>query len=270
MSSPLVSLVTVCYNAESLIANTLQSAITQSYQHIELVIVDGLSKDHTVTEAKRFASHIGVLISEKDNGIYDAMNKGILAAKGEWIYFLNAGDSFYDAQVLTDIFTKQNLEGIDFIYGKVQTVNEPTGINYVMGNEVAFKDFYFKYPICHQATFTRKEAFLTHGMFDSRLKLLADNKWQNGYFKYHVAKTKFVNRNIAFYDIQGASYHKRMQGYREFLTYTRKLHPAHIYLVNLLLYPIIWAKVKIIRTCQQTSWFKAYRRLKFSDKTAHA
>jgi glycosyltransferase involved in cell wall biosynthesis len=91
MNKPLISLVTVCYNAENLLADTLQSAINRTYKNIELVIVDGNSKDNTLQVAKRFQSHIGTLISEPDKGIYDAMNKGIKAAKGDWIYFLNAG-----------------------------------------------------------------------------------------------------------------------------------------------------------------------------------
>lgn len=269
MSNPLISLITVCYNAEALIGDTLKSAVTQTYKNIELVIVDGGSKDNTVQVAKQFSTHIGTLISEPDKGIYDAMNKGIKAAKGEWIYFLNAGDAFYDNLVLEELFNNKDLSGVDFVYGKMQTVNEPTGINYVAGDEVVFKDFYFKYPICHQTTFTRKSAFLKQGMFDTNLKLLADIKWQTEFFKHNAHHTRFINRIVAFYDIQGASYHKRMQGYAEFLSFSRLFHPFMIYVFNLALYPIIWAKVIIIRVFQQTTWFKAYRNFKFRHKTAN-
>lgn len=269
MNTPLISLITVCYNAEGLISDTLQSAINQTYKNIELVIVDGGSKDNTVAEAKKFETHIGTLISEPDKGIYDAMNKGIRAARGEWYYFLNAGDSFYNNTVLEDIFTNRNLTGVDFIYAKMQTVNEPTGINYIGGHEVSFKDFYFKYPICHQTTFTRKAVFEYMPYLDASLKIMADNKWQMTFFKYHQNKALFIDKVVAFYDIQGASYHKRMKGYREFLGYIGKLLPFHIYMANVLLYPVIWAKVKFIRTFQQTVWFKAYRNLKFKNKKAN-
>src|SRR6187402_1654973 len=106
MHQPLVSLITVVFNGQELLAETLRSAINQTYKQIELVIVDGGSTDQSVDVAKQFSSHIGTLISEKDKGIYDAMNKGIQAAKGEWLYFLNVGDAFYDANVLADIFSK--------------------------------------------------------------------------------------------------------------------------------------------------------------------
>lgn len=250
-------------------ANTLQSAINQTYKNIELVIIDGASNDNTLAEAKKFSPYIGTIISEKDNGIYDAMNKGIKAAKGEWLYFLNAGDAFYNNNVLADVFEKTTLNGIDFIYAKMQTINEPTGINYVAGNEVTFNNFYFKYPICHQTTFTRKTAFNYMPLLDVSLKIMADNKWQTTFFKHHAKKALFIDKIVAFYDIQGASYHKRMLGYKEFLSYSKQLHPMHIYLTNLLLYPVIWSKVKFIRTFQQTQWFKAYRAFKFANKKAN-
>jgi len=144
---PLLSLITVCYNAEPLIAQTLQSAVDQTFQDFELVIIDGGSKDQTVSIAKKFQNHIGTLISEPDQGIYDAMNKGVKAAKGEWLYFLNAGDSFYNEQILADLFESQNYEGIDLIYCKVQTKNEPTGINYLNGKPVKYSDFFSHYPL---------------------------------------------------------------------------------------------------------------------------
>lgn len=269
MSNPLISLITVCYNAEHLMAETLQSAINQSYKNIELVIVDGGSKDNTVNVAKQFLPHIGTLISEPDKGIYDAMNKGIKASKGEWLYFLNAGDSFFDDNVLADLFNQKDLSGVDFIYSKMQTINEPTGVNYVGGHKVKFSDFYFKYPICHQTTFTRKTVFDYMPYLDASLKIMADNKWQMTFFKRYENKALFVDRVVAFYDIQGASYHKRMKGYREYLGYIGKLLPLHVFLANLLLYPVIWAKVKFIRTFQQTSWFKAYRNMKFKNKMAN-
>lgn len=269
MSSPLISLVTVCYNAEALMFDTLNSAIQQTYKNIELVIVDGGSKDKTVEIAQQFKPYIGTLISEKDKGIYDAMNKGIKAAKGEWIYFLNAGDAFYNNHVLADIFSEKDLSGVDFIYGKMQTVNEPTGINYIAGKKVSFVDFYYSYPICHQTTFTHKRVFNYMPLLDTELKIMSDNKWQMTFFKTHSNKALFIDKIIAFYDIQGASYHKRMLGYREFLVYTRKLLPPQVYLINVLLYPVIWAKVKFIRIFQETAWFKAYRNRKFKGKTAN-
>lgn len=269
MNKPLISLVTVCYNAENLLADTLQSAINQSYKNIELVIVDGNSKDNTLQVAKRFQSHIGTLITEPDKGIYDAMNKGIKAAKGEWIYFLNAGDSLINDHILDDVFTHSIPPDSLFIYGKVQTLNEPTGVNYIAGEKVSFSDFFNKYPICHQATFTHKEAFAKFGNYDSNLRLAADTEWFARVFKSHSNQTFFIDKTIAYYDIQGATYLKRMQGYREYLRFGFKHFPISVSIKNVLFYPLLWLKVKLIRILSDTSFFKNYRKLKFKNQTTN-
>jgi glycosyltransferase involved in cell wall biosynthesis len=263
MGTPLISLITVVYNGQELLADTLNSAIQQTYQNIELVIVDGGSTDRTVEIAKSFGSYTGTLISEKDKGIYDAMNKGVKVAKGEWIYFLNVGDRFYHNSVLEDLFS-QDTEGYDLIYGKVQTINEPTGINYITGAKVGLKDFYRRFPVCHQATFTRKVAFEQIGLYDLRYKMVADHQWFVRFFKATPGKALFVDRIIAFYDIQGASYHKRMQSQLELLHYGKEYFPFTIWLGNYIFYPLVYLKVWLIRSFQQTAWFKAYRKRKFS------
>lgn len=262
MQLPLISLITVVYNGETLLADTLRSGINQTYKNIELVIVDGGSTDQTVAIAKQFSSHIGTLISEKDKGIYDAMNKGIKAAKGEWVYFLNAGDSFYDHKVLEDIFSEDRSE-FDVIYAKVQTINEPTGINYINGKPVTIKDFYHKYPICHQATFTRKSTFEAIGSYNDTYKIAADTEWFVRFFQSGRAAL-FIDRIVAYYDIQGASYHKRMLSQRELMRYSDQYFPFAIKWLNRILYPAIYLKVWIIRTFQHTAWFKKYRELKFA------
>ena len=264
---PLISIITVVFNGELLIADTLHSAINQSYKNIELVIIDGGSTDHTVNIANRFSANIGTLLSEKDNGIYDAMNKGIKAAKGEWVYFLNVGDSFFDSKVLSDIFVNVPAE-IDLVYGKVQTVNEPTGINYINGKPVLLKDFYREYPICHQAAFFRKRTFDIIGLYDDSYKLVADSEWFVRFFKSGKGKALFVDRIVAYYDIQGASYYKRMLSQRELLRYSNQYFPFLIALSNRLLYPLIYIKVWVIRSFQHTSWFKQYREWKFKNRKA--
>lgn len=266
---PLISLVTVVYNGEALIADTLRSAISQSYSNIELIIVDGGSTDQTVKVAKQFSEHIGTLISEKDKGIYDAMNKGIMAAKGEWIYFLNAGDSFYDNGVLAEILSNVPPD-IDLIYGKVQTVNEPTGINYINGRPVTLRDFYREYPICHQAAFFRKKAFDNIGLYNDTYKLVADSEWFVRFFQSGKYKALFIDRIVAYYDIQGASYHKRMLSQRELLRYSNQYFPFSVDLFNKVMYPLVYLKVWIIRSFQHTSWFKQYREWKFKNRKAVA
>ena len=148
------------------------------------------------------------------------------------------------------------------IYAKVQTVNEPTGVDYINGNQVTFKDFYHTYPICHQATFARKSVFEEIGYFDIQLKLAADTEWFARLFKKDESRTKFVDCVIAYYDIQGATYQKRMQGYKEFLSFSSKHFPMYVVIYNYMMYPLIWMKVKLIRLLTGTAIFSYYRKLK--------
>jgi glycosyltransferase involved in cell wall biosynthesis len=266
--NPLISIITVVFNGESLIADTLQSAISQTWKNTELVIVDGASKDGTVEAAKRFHQYTGTLISERDEGIYDAMNKGIRAARGEWVYFLNAGDLFYDERVLEDIFAGRDLGETDLIYAKVQTLNEPTGIDYVAGEPVTFKSFFSRYPICHQATFTRRSVFDRIGTYNTRYKLAADTEWFARFFRQQPGRALYIDRIVAYYDIQGTTYHQRMAGYREYLDFGRTMFPLTVSIRNSLSYPLLWMKVRLIRLLQGTSMFRKYRLLKFSHRTA--
>lgn len=119
-----VSIVTVVYNAVGKIEPTLQSVLGQKYSNIEYIVIDGCSTDGTMEVINRYRNRIDVVISEKDNGIYDALNKGILKATGDWIGIMNAGDVFVDENVLSKVFRDdRNLEGVDVIYGNAVSVD---------------------------------------------------------------------------------------------------------------------------------------------------
>src|SRR5688572_4810851 len=91
-SAPLLSIITVVYNGEQLLEKTILSILNQTYTNIEYLIIDGRSKDRTVDIIKKYENKISYWVSEPDKGIYDAMNKGMNAAKGDYIWFINAGD----------------------------------------------------------------------------------------------------------------------------------------------------------------------------------
>ena len=116
---PLVSVVTVSYNAVDCIERTMQSVFGQTYANIEYIVIDGGSNDGTVGIIQKYASRIDYWISEKDRGIYDAMNKGIRQARGEWISFINCGDEYCGSNVLEEVFHSaiENRTGV--IYGNI-------------------------------------------------------------------------------------------------------------------------------------------------------
>ena len=120
--TPKISIVTVVFNGHTLIERTINSVLQQTYPNIEYIIIDGGSTDGTVETIKNYQSKISVIRSEKDNGIYDAMNKGLKIATGEYLLFLNAGDELYTVDTLASIFSIS--KDADVYYGNTAIVSE--------------------------------------------------------------------------------------------------------------------------------------------------
>lgn len=116
---PTISIITVCYNAEKEIERTIKSVVSQTYTDKEYVIIDGASSDSTIHIVDKYKNNIQRVVSELDEGIYDAMNKGVKAATGKWIVMMNAGDVFASDTVLEEIFSKQIPEDKSFLYSDV-------------------------------------------------------------------------------------------------------------------------------------------------------
>lgn len=118
-----ISIITVAFNASRTIANTLRSVDSQTHQEIEHIVIDGASNDGTVDVARRYGKHVARLVSEPDQGIYDAMNKGLLLATGEAIGFLNADDVYADTGVLERVSTLMEAEKLDALFGDAEFVS---------------------------------------------------------------------------------------------------------------------------------------------------
>jgi len=149
-NKPLVSIITVVYNGEKYLEETIKSVINQTYNNVEYIIIDGGSTDGTLEIIKKYEDAIDYWVSEKDAGIYDAMNKGIERASGEWINFMNAGDGFYSTDVLQKIFFKNDFLGVEVIYGN-HNVIYPTKTKIVKAGNI--KDIYKGSQFCHQSSF---------------------------------------------------------------------------------------------------------------------
>lgn len=116
VEQPLISIITVTFNAEASIEQTILSVINQTFSNIEYIIVDGASKDGTIDIINKYRSKIDLFISEKDRGIYDAMNKGIDLSTGDWLLFMNSGDRLVNENVISDTFSQLFPDCIDLIY----------------------------------------------------------------------------------------------------------------------------------------------------------
>ena len=158
---PTLSIITVTYNAEQVLETTLQSVISQTYHHIEYILIDGASKDRTLAIAEKYRDRIQLLISEPDRGLYDAMNKGIALATGEYVCFLNAGDSFHQDDTLQQMM--QSIKGRelpDVLYGETALVDAKghfLRMRRLSAPEVlTWKSFRQGMLVCHQAFIARR------------------------------------------------------------------------------------------------------------------
>lgn len=215
MNNPKLSVVTVCYNAVDTIEETILSVINQTYQNVEYIIIDGVSTDGTIDIINKYRDKITHFVSEPDKGIYDAMNKGIKLAAGEWINFMNAGDLFFNTGVLNDVFAHREFStNTQVVYGDVMLkFKKKEGIIKRLGD---VRKELIPYNLNHQSTFTRL-AILKQIGFDLSYKLAADAysfhfiSKQNGEFSY-------VPVTISIYECtEGVSSTHPIQLYKEIM-----------------------------------------------------
>jgi putative colanic acid biosynthesis glycosyltransferase len=194
-----ISVITVCYNAVSGIERTIKSVLNQTYEHIEYIIIDGGSTDGTIEVINQYKDEIAYFISEKDNGIYDAMNKGIKVAHGTWLSFMNAGDCFADNLVVERIFKEDISSNVKVIYGDfIAESNLASNVVKAKNTCVFYKDM----PFCHQAAFLRNENYV----YDIKYHIAADYKlFRSIYSKYGKRSFKKMKMTIAVFDLNGIS-----------------------------------------------------------------
>ncbi len=154
MKTPKVSIITVVYNAAGLLEKTVQNIKEQTYNNIEYLVIDGGSTDGTVEVIKRYSGNIHYSISEKDNGLYDAMNKGLLAATGDFVWFINAGDLIYSKDTLSRIFDHDGPLK-DIYYGDTMVVDDSyseIGLRRLRPpKNLTWKSFKRGMLVCHQS-----------------------------------------------------------------------------------------------------------------------
>ena len=178
---PKFSIITVTYNAEKVLEDTIQSVIFQTYRNVEYIIVDGASKDHTLEIVNKYHNRINKVISEPDKGLYDAMNKGIQLATGDYLCFLNAGDKFHDSETLQKVVhTLKDQELPDVIYGETAIVDEEGHFLHMRRlsapEKLNWKSFKQGMLVCHQAFFARRELAIDN-LYDLRYRFSADFDW---------------------------------------------------------------------------------------------
>lgn len=204
---PKVSIVTVCYNSSQTIDRSIRSVANQTYPLIEHIVVDGGSTDGTVEILKYSQSPILSYISEADEGIYDAMNKGARVATGDIIAFLNSDDFYVDNNVVADIVEAFSNVDVDFVCGNVEIFNPTTKktIRSYRSKHFTIERLKIGWMPPHPATFIRKSCFEACQGFNTKYKIAGDFDFTLRAFLEHKAKMSVIDRTLTLMQAGGVS-----------------------------------------------------------------
>ncbi|MDY6934520.1 MAG: glycosyltransferase family 2 protein [Spirochaetota bacterium] len=246
----LISIITVVLNSEQFIEGTIRSVLDQSYDNIEFIIIDGNSTDNTQNIIKKYENQIDYWISEPDNGIYDAMNKGLELATGDYVNFLNAGDRFYNNDTLAILFHDVNSVDIDLVYGDTIVQTEK-------GNKLGYlKAFDYNKKnlirmgtrtVSHQSLFIKKNKT---PFYDSKYQLKGELDW---YFEILESnkdlKIFYKNIPVVYYSLGGFGYNNFYKNLYEriVLIYNRFGLIRSIYNIPIYFISIIFHYVTILK-----------------------
>lgn len=202
-----LSIITINWNNADGLQKTIQSIVSQTYKDFEYVIIDGCSKDRSVEIIQHFAKQFPInWVSEPDKGIYNAMNKGITRASGEYLHFLNSGDILFDNQVVEKMVSQLAANNQpDILIGKLHKhLTDGTLFPNPINRNFSFLRFYSN-SINHPATYIKKELFLKYGLYDESLKIVSDWKWFMQVVAFHDIKPAITDVDVAIFDMTGIS-----------------------------------------------------------------
>ncbi len=203
MQPPLkkISIITINLNNAAGLEKTIPSVVCQSFRDFEFIVIDGGSTDGSTALLQQHRQEIDVLVSETDNGVYAAMNKGIGLATGEYCYFLNSGDCFSAAESLQKVFAAAG--GEDILYGNM-IHGGPETIEHGLP-QLRFFDF-FVGSIFHQSAFIKRNLFATVGLYNETLRIVSDWEFFLKAIFLHHCTYKYVNVEVARYEPGGLSF----------------------------------------------------------------
>jgi glycosyltransferase involved in cell wall biosynthesis len=213
----MISIVTVVYNGQLEVENTILSVLNQTYPHIQFIVIDGASTDKTVEIIGRYASSIDVFISEPDSGIYNAMNKAIALCKGKWINFMNVGDVFYTETTLEEVFSNKNHANAIALYGNHEV---SYGQSKIMRSPNPLTELWKGMTIQHQSIFVQK-TILEGRLFDLQYRFAADFDLIYDLYKKNLF-IKYVNIPISTVSANGFSEENSIDTYKEFWSVVNK------------------------------------------------
>ncbi|KAF5079320.1 putative glycosyltransferase [anaerobic digester metagenome] len=194
-----ISIITATFNSSTSIKDTLESVNAQTYPNIEHIIVDGGSFDNTLDIVKDYGNKIATIISEPDKGIYDAMNKGIMAATGDIIGILNSDDFFTSTDVISTIVKKFEESSIDALYGDVHFVNPDNlkkTVRYYSSAIFRPSLFRFGFMPAHPSFYMKKSCYEKFGLYSLDYKIASDYDLLIRYLYLHKIKYKYIKKDF--------------------------------------------------------------------------
>jgi glycosyltransferase involved in cell wall biosynthesis len=194
-----ISIVTVSYNSEEYIESAIQSVLSQTYDNIEYIIIDGGSTDNTGSILNKYKKNIGIIISEPDEGIYDAMNKGYRLASGDIIGILNSDDFFYSKTTVSEIANVFNAFGVDSVHGDIRFIhpgNMQKTVRYYSSSW--FSPWLFRFGMMppHASFYARKEVFDKYGLYKTNYRMAGDFELLLRLLYVKKISTKYMDKCI--------------------------------------------------------------------------
>jgi len=200
-----ISIITVTCNAETTIENSIKSVVNQTYPDIEYIIIDGASTDKTFDIIQKYNDKLAYFISEPDNGIFNAMNKGIKVSTGDVLYFLNANDYLFDEKIIENAISFLKKTKAKIIFGDMSFIEENGQEKERRIYSDVDKLFFINECICHQGIFYKREIFDKCGLYDENYKLTADYNLNVKAIIEKKMEIKYFPKTIAKFTLGGQS-----------------------------------------------------------------
>ena len=238
-----LSIITITYNSEKTISETLESVAIQTYKDFEHIIIDGNSSDNTISICNSFP-HVSKIISEPDKGVYDAFNKGLKISTGEIIGFLNSDDILASTKVLEKIIGGFN-ENIDCIFGNVIYVNNQNDIIRVWnGSKFKKNNFAKGWVSAHPTFYCRKNIYEKYGFYKTNYKIAADVELMLRFLEVHKVSSSFISETLVVMKDGGISNNGLISKWIIFKEVIRAHHENNLK-INIFLYAL--SKVKKLK-----------------------
>ena len=199
-----LSIITINYNNREGLQKTIDSVICQTWRDFEWIIIDGGSTDGSRELIEQYQAHFAYWCSEPDKGVYNAMNKGIVKAQGEYLNFMNSGDCFASSTILEKLFSASYQSDVFYGYMMRKSLNGHPNNARNMHPNIKWYDFYYD-TLPHQSSFIRRTLFDSIGLYDESYKQLADWKWFATAVVWHQISCEFVPLKISIYECGGIS-----------------------------------------------------------------